>query len=327
MIRYWTKIGALVLALCVGVPGLSPGPAMAADNSISISLNSWVGWGPLFIAQKKGWFGDSAVTLTFVEDAGARRLSMISGQVDSYASSVDNLAIDATFGVKGKTVLCFDESAGADGIIAKSNINWDNIRGRTVAVQQGLPGHFLLLSALKEHGLKPNDVKILDLDADKAGSGFVSGTIDIAVTWEPWISKAAAMAGGKKLLTTAELPGSIVDTWVIRDSLIDTKANVIRQVIKGWFKALEWYEQNKSEGNDIIAAAYHLKPEEVNDLVAGIKFYDLKRNQEYMGTDQAPGRIYSVFANASQLWKDAGITKVTVDPKQYIDPQFVQSLP
>ena len=157
----------------------------------------------MFIAREKGYFDGLKLDIAFTEDAGARRSAMIAGQVDGYASSVDNLAIDATFGVSGKTVMCFDESAGADGIVSRKNITWANIKGRKVAVQKGLPGHFLLLTALARHGLKPGDVEILDLDADKAGSGFVAGTLDVAVTWEPWISKAAEMTGGKKLLTTA----------------------------------------------------------------------------------------------------------------------------
>jgi NitT/TauT family transport system substrate-binding protein len=295
-----------------------------ASKSLAITVNSWVGWGPLFIAQKKGFFGNTTVDLKFIEDAGARRLAMIAGEADAYGSSVDNLAIDATFGVTGKTVLAFDESAGADGIVAKSDVTWENIKGRTVAVQQGLPGHFLLLSVLKQHKLGPNDVKILDLDADKAGGAFVAGSVDVAVTWEPWISKAAAMSNGKKLITTEGMPGLIVDTLVVRDAVMASKEPAIKAVVSGWFQALDWYAQNPKEGDDIIGAAYNLKPEEVRDIVSGIKFYDKKRNVEYFGSTANPGQMYEVFRNASQLWKDAGITKTTVDPKQYVDPRFVQ---
>ncbi|MEK9136505.1 MAG: ABC transporter substrate-binding protein, partial [Bacteroidota bacterium] len=213
-------------------------------------------------------------------------------QIDGYASSVDNLAIDATFGVTGKTVMCFDESAGGDGIVAKSEVTWENIKGRKIAVQRGLPGHFLLLTVLKKHGLKPSDVEILDLDADKAGSGFISGTLDIAVTWEPWISKATTMSGGKKLITTAELPGLIVDTLVVRDPILQARPNDIRRFIKGWFSALEWYKVHPDEGNKMIAAAYKLKPEEVKGMVSGVRFYDLKRNREFMGTSQV--RVRSI---------------------------------
>lgn len=301
-------------------------PASTATKStptISLTVNSWVGWGPLFIAKEKDFFDGADVQIKFIEDAGARRTAMIAGDVDAYASSVDNLAIDATFGVRGKTVLCFDESAGGDGIVAKSDVTWETLKGKTVAVQKGLPGHFLLLSVLKQHGLRPSDVQLLDLDADKAGSGFVAGTVDVAVTWEPWISKAASMRGGKKLVTTAELPGLIVDTLVVREPVLKAKPDAVRAVIKGWFNALEWYEAHPDEGNAVIASAYKLKPEEVKDMVSGVRFYNRPRNVEFMGAPGRPGPVHDLFRSASDLWKEAGVTKEAVDPAQYIDPSYL----
>lgn len=310
----------MLIGLSLAGTGLEQG---YAASPFKLTVNSWVGWGPLFIAKKKGFFEGLDVRINFIEDAGARRSAMISGQVDGYASSVDNLAIDATFGVTGKTVMCFDESAGGDGIVAKSEVTWENLKGRKVAVQTGLPGHFLLLSVLAKHGLKPSDIAIVDLDADKAGSGFVAGTLDVAVTWEPWISQAAAMAGGKKLITTAELPGLIVDTLVVRDPVLQARPDDVRRLMRGWFKALEWYTAHPEEGNGIIAAAYKLKPKEVKGMVAGVRFYDLKRNREFMGTVTNPGPIYQVFREASTLWKDAGVVKSTVDPQPYIEPSYL----
>ena len=314
---------ALLIAVLV-TAGCAREKTTTHASPVKLTVNSWVGWGPLFIAKEKGLFEGLNVDIIFTEDAGARRSAMISGQVDGYASSVDNLAIDATFGVTGKTVMCFDESAGADGIVARSNVTWDNIKGRKVAVQEGLPGHFLLLSVLARHGLRPGDVQILDLDADKAGSGFVAGTLDVAVTWEPWISKAATMSGGKKLITTAELPGLIVDTLVLREPFLKSRPDDARRLVRGWFRALEWYTAQVDEGNKIIGAAYKLKPAEVKDIISGIRFYDLKRNQEFMGTPTAPGPIYQVFDQAASLWQEAGVTHSKEDAQRYIDSSYLQ---
>jgi NitT/TauT family transport system substrate-binding protein len=314
----------VVINLGFLIYGCRPSSSSVSQTTpLKLSVNSWVGWGPLFIAKEKGFFGSNDVDITFMEDAGARRSAMLAGQVDAYASSVDNLAIDATFGIEGKTVMCFDESAGADGIVSKKDVTWENLKGRKVAVQQGLPGHFLLLTVLAKHKMSPSDVQIKDLDADKAGSAFVSGDLDVAVTWEPWISKAAALANGKKLVTTKELPGLIVDTLVVRTSVLGDKTPQVRSLISGWFKALDYYKTHPKEGNEIIARAYKLKPQEVSDIVSGIHFYDLPINKSFMGTKDSPGPIYGVFDSASQLWHQAGVTKSTVDAKNYIDPSFL----
>jgi len=298
-------------------------PAPATPSSLNITINSWIGYGPLFIAKEKGLFDGLDVKVSFIDDGGARRSAMLSGQVDGYGTTVDMLALDATLGVAGKTVMCFDESAGADGIIAKSNVTWENMKGRKIAVQKGFPGHFLLLYLLKQHGLKPSDVELLDLDADKAGNAVVSGTVEVAVTWEPWISKAASLSSSKKLFTTAEQPGLIVDTLVIRDPVLQSRPDDVRRLIKGWFAAIDWYRSNPDEGNKIIASAFKLKGDEVGGMVSGVKFSDLKRNRELMGGSGTPGPINNLFDQASGLWKDAGVINSTVPATRYFDPAYL----
>src|SRR6185295_9408811 len=179
------------------------------------TINSWVGWAPLYLAQAKNLFGTSKLELIRVEETGARKSTMIAGQVDGYGSSVDNFALDATEGVPGRIVMTFDESHGADGIVSKKSIATPaDLRGKKVGFQKGLPSHFLLLTVLQAANLSPSDVQQVDLDDDKAGAAFAAGRLDAAVTWEPWISKAAAPANGKILVSTREYPGLIVDALV-----------------------------------------------------------------------------------------------------------------
>lgn len=318
-------ITLVLLWLCLALAACKPSPARPASAApLRVSLNSWVGWGPLFIARERGLFDGLPVELRFIEDAGGRRTAMLSGTVDAYASSVDNLAIDATFGIRGKTVLVFDESAGADGIVAKRDVTWENLRGRRVAVQRGLPGHFLLLAAMADHGLQANDVQILDLDAERAGSGFVGGTLDVAVTWEPWISRTAAMATAHSLANTRDLPGLIVDTLVVRDPVVRGREADVRKLVGGWFRALTWYDAHRDEGNQIIARAYHLQATEVGEMMRGLRFYDQARNRAFLGTPTTPGPIAPLFRRAAGLWQAAGVTTTAVDPTSYIDARFVQ---
>ena len=291
---------------------------------MNLIMNSWIGYGPLFIAKEKGFFDGLDVKISFVDDVGARRSAMLSGQIDGCGTTVDNTALDATFGVTGKTVVAIDESAGADGIMAKPLITWQNLKGHKIAVQKGFPGHFLLLSQLAKHGLKPSDVAILDLDGEKAGSAMVAGTVDVAVTWEPWISKAAAASGAKKLFTTAEQPALIIDTVVMQDAFVRNRPQDVRRLVLGYFRALDWYKANPDEGNRIIAGVFKLKPEEVQGMVPGVRFTDRIINEELFGRNGQPGPIFRIFDDASALWKQAGVASSIVPAAKYIDPEFVQ---
>lgn len=298
-------------------------------EKVKISINSWIGWAPLYLAIEKNMLIDRYGTkidlqLVRIEDTGTRKNSMITGRVDGYASSVDNFALDASQGVPGKIVMCFDESNGGDGIVAKNNIKTiKDLKGKTVAVQPGLPGHFLLLHLLKENGLSVNDVRIINMDSDKAGAAFVSGKLDAAVTWEPWLSKANEMADGHKLITTKELPGLIVDVLVFQNPMLGN-TKVVNTIIGAWFKALNYWKMHKSESDSIMAKSYNLDVATFTDMCSGVRFYDLKLNQNYFGKNDTEGKIYSVFQSAIDVWKDTGLIKKTADINNFIDPDFIR---
>lgn len=312
---------ALLLSGCAKKQEESP------KTKLSITINSWIGWAPLYLAKEKGLLGNTDLEIIRVEDTGARKSTMISGKVDGYASSVDNFALESAEGVPGKIVLCFDESFGGDGVVSKKSIkDIKDLKGKEVAFQKGLPSHFLLLTILDKAGLAPSDIKQMDLDADKAGAAFTSGKLDAAVTWEPWISKAAEMADGKVLVTTKEYPGLIVDTLVFREEVIKNKKSGVTDIIQAWFKALEYWKAHKEESDNIMAKSYGLKVEEFKAMCDGVRFYDLTKNKDYFGSVNELSPIYKVFESASSLWLKAGIIKAKKTPKDAIDGSFIAEL-
>lgn len=318
----------ILLMLSIAVTGCTKKQEeAAAPSKLSLTINSWIGWAPLYLAKEKKLFGNTDLEITRVEDTGARKSTMISGKVDGYASSVDNFALDSSEGVPGKIVLCFDESYGGDGIVAKQSIrDVKDLKGKQIAFQKGLPSHFLLLTLLDKAGISPTDVKQIDLDADKAGAAFTSGKIDSAVTWEPWISKAAAMADGKILVTTKEYPGLIVDTLVFREQVLKEKKGSVKDILSGWFKALDYWKSHKDEADAIMAKSYGLKVEEFRDMCGGVRFFDLTKNQQYFGASDANSPINAVFQSASLLWQKAGVMKGGKSPADAIDATFIREM-
>jgi NitT/TauT family transport system substrate-binding protein len=300
--------------------------------TVKISTNSWIGWAPLYLAIEKDLFHEESgfkvnVELVRIDDTGTIKNSMIAGRVDGYAVSVDNFALNVTEGVPGKIVLCFDESHGGDGIVAKKEIKTiKDLKGKSVAVQLGLPGHFLLLHLLKQNGLTPNDFNVINMDSDKSGAAFTSGKLDAAVTWEPWLSKSEEAANGHILASTRELPGLIVDTLVLRENVLkDDK--IVSTIINGWFKALEYWNNHKEESESIMAKSYNLDVETFNGMCSGVKFYNKEMNLKYFGeTSEQKGPIYDIFKSAGELWKEAGISQTVIGPDEKIEPKFLRNL-
>jgi len=50
--------------------------------------------------------------------------------------------------------------------------------------------------------MSPSDVKIVPMTTDAAGAAFVAGQIDVAVTWEPYLSTAKQRKGAHVLVSS-----------------------------------------------------------------------------------------------------------------------------
>ena len=277
-----------------------------------LTINTWVGFAPLYLAKEKGLFkkyGLENVEILKIDDAAARKTSMEAGRIEGYASSVDNWALDSANGVKGKIVMAFDESAGGDGIVAKNDIKTlADLKGKSVAAQPGMPGQFFLFHMLKKSGLSSKDLKLVDMDSDKAGAAFAAGKLDAAVTWEPWLSKSST-AGGHVLVSTKDNRGLIVDVLVVSPDVLAKRSKDVEALTKAWFEALEYWKQNKEESNGIMSKALGLPKEEFAAMCEGVNFFDLKGNKDYFGTTDKKGKIYEVFDSAGSLWLENGIIK------------------
>jgi len=64
------------------------------------------------------------------------------------------------------------------------------LRGRRVAVNRAAQAHYLLLRALEEAGVSPDEVEICFEPPERAFGAFKRGEIDAWAIWDPWLSSA-----------------------------------------------------------------------------------------------------------------------------------------
>ena len=143
----------------------------------------------------------------------------------------------------------------------------------------------------------------------------MSGSVDAAVTWEPFLSKAAALPNGRILTTSREQPGLIVDIFTVRNDYLEKNPDVVKAFVKGWFRAIEYWKQNPADANKIMAKAMKLDQGEFERMIKGIRYSDLAENHEFFGP--APGgasKFIRLAALANKLWAREGVIKNPVDP-------------
>jgi NitT/TauT family transport system substrate-binding protein len=164
------------------------------------------------------------------------------------------------------------------------------------------------------------------MKAGEAGAAFVAGQVDVAVTWEPWLSKATKRADGKVLVSSKEYPDLIVDSFAFRKDFIDKYPATVKEFMRAYYDAFNWFQQNQAEGLNVVGKATDEKPEDVKADLDTLVLYDLAKGKQVMGTKTSPGKIYDNAKAAGDFWKSLGKIDKPVNPSDAINPDFINSL-
>lgn len=300
-----------------------------------IAFNTWVGYGPFYVAKEKGFFKEEGldVRLERIEGTGERRGALIARRIEALGTTIDDLVVGASQGVPATMILAIDESTGADGIVAVNTIRGiTDLRGKTVAVQPGFVNHFFLLYVLDKAGLSPDEVKIQAMEPDAAGLAFVAGRIDVAVTWEPHLSKAKERRDGRILITTADpmTRGVIVDNLIVRNDVIENRRRDVERLVRAWFRALRFCRTNPEEASAIIAKEFGLTPSETTEMLFSAKpavsLLGPSANKEFLSLKGDPHTFLEVAGKAADLYHRQRLISNIPDAKALIDTSFLQKV-
>lgn len=296
-------------------------------TKLNVGIVTWPGFGPLFIANQKGYFKEQGidVNISIIEDEAARRSAFASGQLDIAANTVDALASGSPKGVDGIIFIKTDESYGADGIVANKSIKTiSQLRGKRIAYPKGLPSHYFLYQILKDNNLSINDIKSVYMEASDAGAAFAAGKIDAAVTWEPWLSQSAAK--GNILATTKDKPGLIADVLMVSQKSANDKRDAIKGFLQAWFKGLDFMQKNHEESVKIIADGLKLSSADTDELMTLVKFTDPQENIRFFGISGGTNICSELFMTASDLWLAEKIIDKKADSAQRCNGTFISQI-
>jgi len=299
-----------------------------AAHTYKIGLGPWVGFGPLYLAQEKGFFKDAGVSvdLNVLTGLSERNSALKSAQVDALAAPVDYFVLSAGNHLETTIVMEIDESTGGDGIVANSSIQkFEDLKGKQVAFQRGLPSEFFLRALLEQHGMRFEDLKAVDMETAQAGAAFIAKQLDAACVWEPWLTKAKEQGGGHILASTKEFPNLIVDCLAFNNDVVKQHPDDVQKIVNAVFRAIDYWKEHQQEANAIMAPHFQVDAAKYAVILSGARFADLSRNQQYFGTTSSPGPIFDVGKRASAIWLGAKVIQVPVKPEAIISTSFVQA--
>jgi NitT/TauT family transport system substrate-binding protein len=313
--------GSVLLGLVIG--------GGAAAEPLKVAQSTWVGYGPLYIAQEKGFFDEEGleVELIVMEDPKIRFPALAAGQIDVAVSTVDTVLNYLSDQQSYRYLFAIDDSKGGDGIVANKDIETvADLEGKSVAYAEGSVSQFYLGVLLKEAGLSLDDVETQNMTAGDAGAAFVAERVDAAVTWEPWLTRGQQAEHGHLLVDSSTSPGLITDVAITTPEKLGERADDLEALYRAWVKAVEFQGTNEKEADEIMArgvGGWLDDPAVFAETRAGIAYYDDAMNKAFIGTPGAAGGIATTITNAEELGREIGQFEHDTAPDELIAFEIV----
>ena len=320
----------LVLAIsCAQSPQTTKTPAAKPDEAIVIGYSNWAGWWPWAIAEQEGLFAKNGanVKLKWFDGYLASMEAFAAGQLDGNCQTLNDTISFAGSSINGEVaVLVNDNSAGNDKIIVTKDINKiEDLKGKKVAVEEGVVDDFLLTLALQSKGMKRSDVKIVNLETGAAAAAFASGKTDAVGAFPPFWLTALKREGSKELISSKEFPGAIPDLLAVSQKLIDEQPDQVQALVNTWFDTLDFMEKNPEKADQIMAARANVSIEELKLLKKGTKIFTIDENLEAFSEGDNMKHMSFAAPQMSKFMLDVGFIESAPDLSKILDDRFVNA--
>lgn len=284
-------MAAALTACNSDVPDASGDEGGSSDGVTTVGMGTqpWIGYGPWYIAADQGFDADHGVKLelvTFSTDADLSS-AFTSGKMVAINAAVNSVAHLLDVVPDQQIVLFEDVSTTADAIIAGPDItSVADLEGKKVAYEEGTTSDLLLRYALGTAGLTVEDITPVPVPAANAGAALLSGDVDAAVTYEPYIGSTLRQEGDvERVFTAGEKPGLISDVLTIETAFAEDNPEAVQSLLRAWDDAVTYLADNPEEGQRIIAEGIGADPKSLATSFEGVQFYNLEESNDYLASE------------------------------------------
>ena len=286
---------------------------------------AWVGYEPLFLARELGYYNDARLRLVELPSSTANLMALASGEVEAATLTLDELLIAREGKLDLQVILVFDDSAGADVVMVRPNIQTlAQLRGQRIGVEETAVGALMLAQLLATAQLQPGDVIKVPATSDRHVAAFEAGEIDAVVCFEPYATQLAKR-GARRLLDSSRFPGLIVDLLVARNDALAASPNQFRQLTAGYFRALDYLAQSPTQAAALMAPRMGISPDEVLQALKGVRLMNLTANHALLGgtTPQLP----VLAGKVGQLMAQTGLLRTAPTLDRLMNPDYLPPMP
>lgn len=266
--------------------------AAETKGTLVIGVDNWIGYFPLCSPEMAKRMRHAGYGLRCEDDKAdyaGRYQRMAEGKLDLAVGTVDAYVLNgAAQNYPAAIVAVLDESRGGDAIVARRSAvaSLDALKQKTdvrVAYTPASPSEHLLKSIathfdiplLRQRGGKWRVTADGSPDALKK---LQAKQADVAVLWEPDVSRALADPELVKLIGTEDTDKLIVDVLLASRKLIQEQPQLIETLLEQYFQTLRDYAEQPERLRADLRKSTGLDAAQIEPMLAGVAWATLNEN-------------------------------------------------
>jgi len=309
-------------------------------DTINLSLDEWIGWKS--IVDANGDLTTDAeeafalmginVNIHVMNDATQSSNALIKGDLDAAGYTINRTAfLSSKFKNAGVDVVMpfiTNYSNGGDGIIAKSSIKSVNdLVGAKIGVPEFSEAQTLVVWFVNNSNLTQAekdtiiDNLIMFATPDEAAKAFFSGQVDVAATWEPYLTQAENMTDCHILFSTASSSNLVMDGILFRKDFVDANPETVEKFIMACLMAADKYETDFDAIRKVMPMYSTMSDEDIKANCVAAKLTTWKDNADLLN-----GTAKIMYTDMCEVWQSIGEEVDASIVDTLFDDKYIQNI-
>jgi NitT/TauT family transport system substrate-binding protein len=301
--------------------GLAAGSCLAATLTsctqplpvvpLRVGLVDWPGYELFYLAQSLGFYDKTAIEFVNYTDITEQLRAYRQQQVNCLCITFSEVIQLTETLNEQRLVMVIDQSAGADAIVSKPGIKGlADLKGKRVGSDLSSLSAYMLVSALKKPGLTLKDIELVNVGLADQAEAYRADRFDAVVTFDP-VRTQLLKSGAKVLFDSSQIPNEVVDVMLVSQATINQDLPTLKVLTQGFFKALDYLQQQPQEAINRMATREKITPDEFAATLKLIKLSDRGLNQTML--DPANSPLLTVGTQLNQVMIERKIIQKTIN--------------
>lgn len=267
----------LVAAAALGALSFGIASPAGAQQSVAIFTGTSPIFGPVFVADAKGYFKEEGINATvkaFTSGADASEGFRSGGAQFLVASDVPLIYQM----VGGDAVLLGQFSQNDDMLIMMGNKAVKSpaeLKGKKIGLVRKSGSEYMLKRYLEKANLSLNDVEMVNIPPFEQIPAMSNGDVAAVSTWKPFNLKLMGVNKDVKILSENGPVGYRLYSGILTKKSLDTPENkkLMVGIMRALHKAAAWLDKApENEKFEIIAAQVKTSPVDVKEVIKNNKW-------------------------------------------------------